>query len=324
MWNLFGYPAAGSLRRLVTERLASPFISFHYQPDSDLLFCLCQNGDLVAYDVQNEVVTPVSFLPRAAEQACSLLGLAPSVWQSAGWQVEKVVVESAGPCEVCAVVTTRGGHRVYCLLDRASRALTVAEVRVGCPTSEPLRSWRVPGAWVQVAANDAVRVLYPLPAFASAPVSPANPTTPITPTTSVTPTVDACNTTSDITTPTRDATQMQRQRREAVESLERCGLGVQEVCVGVDGVLLLGVGQLTLVRPTTAEECGATLGALPLRDYLRYAQRASELLGDADHHSALYEVLAGYCKMGAVEALRALEYYQNPEEVSVLLRCVRQ
>ena len=117
---------------------------------------------------------------------------------------------------------------------------------------------------------------------------------------------------------------MQRQRREAVESLERCGLGVQEVCVGVDGVLLLGVGQLTLVRPTTAEECGATLGALPLRDYLRYAQRSSELLGDADPRGALYEVLAGYCKTGAVEALRAFEYYQNPQEVSVLLRCVRQ
>ena len=300
------------MRRLVTERLASPFISFHYQPDSDLLFCLCQNGDLVAYDVQNEVVTPVSFLPRAAEQACSLLGLAPSVWQSAGWQVEKVVVEAGGPCEVCAVVTTRGGHRVYCLLDRASRTLTVVEVRVGYPTSEPLRSWRVPGAWVQVAANDAVRVLYPLPASASTPVSP------------VTSTVDTTSAVSDVTTPTRDATQMQRQRREAVESLERCGLGVQEVCVGVDGVLLLGVGQLTLVRPTTAEECGATLGALPLRDYLRYAQRSSELLGDADPRGALYEVLAGYCKTGAVEALRALQYYQSPQEVSVLLRCVRR
>lgn len=117
---------------------------------------------------------------------------------------------------------------------------------------------------------------------------------------------------------------MQRQRREAVESLERCGLGVQEVCVGVDGVLLLGVGQLTLVRPTTAEECGAALGALPLRDYLRYAQRASELLGDADPRGALYKVLAGYCKTGAVEALRALQYYQSPQGVSVLLRCVRQ
>ena len=304
------------MRRLVTERLVSPFISFHYQPDSDLLFCLCQNGDLVAYDVQNEVVTPVSFLPRVAEQACSLLGLAASVWQSAGWQVEKVVVEAAGPCEVCAVVTTCGGHRVYCLLDRASRTLTVAEVRVGCPTAEPLRSWRVPGAWVQVAANDAVRVVYPLPASASTPVNPVTP---------VSPTVDACDATSDITlTPTRNATQMQRQRREAVESLERCGLGVQEVCVGVDGVLLLGVGQLTLVRPTTAEECGATLGALPLKDYLRYAQRASELLGDADQHSALYEVLAGYCRTGAVEALRALQYYQSPQGVSVLLRCVRQ
>ena len=313
------------MRRLVTERLVSPFISFHYQPDSDLLFCLCQNGDLVAYDVQNEVVTPVSFLPRVAEQACSLLGLAPSVWQSAGWQVEKVVVEAAGPCEVCAVVTTCGGHRVYCLLDRASRTLTVAEVRVGCPTAEPLRSWRVPGAWVQVAANDAVRVVYPLPASASTPVSPTSPVSPVSP---VSPTVDARDVTSavcDVTrTPTRNATQMQRQRREAVELLERCGLGVQEVCVGVDGVLLLGVGQLTLVRPTTAEECGATLGALPLKDYLRYAQRASELLGDADQHSALYEVLAGYCKTGAVEALRALQYYQSPQEVSVLLRCVRQ
>lgn len=304
------------MRCLVTERLVSPFISFHYQPDSDLLFCLCQNGDLVAYDVQNEVVTPVSFLSRVAEQACSLLGLAPSVWQSAGWQVEKVVVEAAGLCEVCAVVTTCGGHRVYCLLDRASRALTVAEVRVGCPTSEPLRSWRVPGAWVQVAANDAVRVVYPLPASASTPVSPT------------TPTVDARDVTSavcDVTlTPTRNATRMQRQRREAVESLERCGLGVQEVCVGVDGVLLLGVGQLTLVRPTTAEECGATLGALPLKDYLRYAQRASELLGDADPRGTLYKVLAGYCKTGAVEALRALQYYQSPQGVSVLLRCVRQ
>ena len=304
------------MRRLVTERLTSPFISFLYQPDSDLLFCLCQNGDLVAYDVQNEVVTPVSFLPRAAEQACSLLGLAPSVWQSAGWQVEKVVVEAAGSCEVCAVVTTRGGHRVYCLLDRASRTLTVAEVRVGYPTAEPLRSWRVPGAWVQVAANDAMRVVYPLPASASTPVTP------------VTPTVDARDVTSAVCdatrTPTRNATQMQRQRREAVELLERCGLGVQEVCVGVDGVLLLGVGQLTLVRPTTAEECGATLGALPLRDYLRYAQRTSELLGDADPCGALYEVLAGYCKTGAVEALRALQYYQSPQGVSVLLRCVRQ
>lgn len=313
------------MRCLVTERLASPFISFHYQPASDLLFCLCQNGDLVSYDVQNEVVTPVSFLPRAAEQACSLLGLAPSVWQSAGWQVEKVVVEAAGPCELCAVVTTCGGHRVYCLLDRASRSLTVAEVRVGYPTAEPLRSWRVPGAWVQVAANDAVRIVYPLPVSASTPVSPTSPVSPVSP---VSPTVDARDVTSavcDVTrTPTRNATQMQRQRREAVESLERCGLGVQEVCVGVDGVLLLGVGQLTLVRPTTAEECGATLGALPLRDYLRYAQRASELLGDADPRGALYEVLAGYCKTGAVEALRALQYYQSPQGVSVLLRCVRQ
>ena len=254
----------------------------------------------------------MSFLPRVAEQACSLLGLAPSVWQSAGWQAEKVVVEAAKPCEVCAVVTTRGGHRVYCLLDRTSHTLTVAEVRVGYPTTEPLRSWRVPGAWVQVAANDAVRVVYPLPASAS------------TPTTSATPTVDDTSVVSDVTaTPTRGAAPTQRQR-EAVESLERCGLGVQEVCVGVDGVLLLGVGQLTLVRPTTAEECGATLGALSLKDYLRYAQRASELLGDADHHSALYEVLAGYCKTGAVEALRALQYYQSPQEVSVLLRCVRR
>lgn len=266
--------------------------------------------------MQNEVVTPVSFLPRVAEQACSLLGLAPSVWQSAGWQVEKVAVEAAGPCEVCAVVTTRAGHRVYCLLDRATRTMTVAEVRVGYPTSEPLRSWRVPGAWVQVAANDVVRVVYPLPASASTPVSPVSP---------VTSTVDVKSAVCDVTlAPTRNATQMQRQRREAVESLERCGLGVQEVCVGVDGVLLLGVGQLTLVRPTTAEECGATLGALPLKDYLRYAQRASELLGDADPRGALYEVLAGYCKTGAVEALRALQYYQSPQEVSVLLRCVRQ
>ena len=117
---------------------------------------------------------------------------------------------------------------------------------------------------------------------------------------------------------------------EVEESLEPCGLGVQEVCAGTGGILLLSVGQLTVVRESTAEERGAKLAGLPQQRYGEYARRAGQVMGEPEPSGALFEVLSSYCASGAAEALRLLQLYQDPQDpqdpqrVSVLLRCGRR
>ena len=111
---------------------------------------------------------------------------------------------------------------------------------------------------------------------------------------------------------------------EVEESLEPCGLGVQEVCAGAGGILLLSVGQLTVVRESTAEERGAKLAGLPQQRYGEYARRAGQVMGEPEPSGALFEVLSSYCASGAAEALRLLQLYQDPQRASVLLRCGRR
>ena len=157
LWSLFGYSMRGQFRHCsLGFLLKSPFHSLRCESSQDILFGLCENGDLFAYNVSESGFSLLDYQPSITERACALLHYAPSVWMSAAWKVESLAsVCKAGVASV--IITTCGGHRVvYTWRDR----FVLQAVKLGMESAELVRNWCMPECFVQVTRDDRVRIVY--------------------------------------------------------------------------------------------------------------------------------------------------------------------
>ena len=311
LWSLFGYSMRGQFRHCsLGFLLKSPFHSLRCESSQDILFGVCENGDLFAYNVSESGFSLLDYQPSITERACALLHYAPSVWMSAAWKVESL----ASVCRegvVSVIITTCGGHRVvFTWRDR----FVLQAVKLGMESAELVRNWCMPECFVQVTRDDRVRIVYDMGRGESDVVLSSCGMSVL----------DVCEVTdvSFVVLSVGQATLIHRTSPEergaalAALSLEAYAQYVKEL----SGVL-------------SGEESGAFLKSDDLlksvellkeektNDLLNGKNTNEHLLKGETH--ALFNVLSYYCKSNDPAALRLLSRSLTPSLTAVLLQCVR-
>lgn len=307
LWSLFGYSMRGQFRHCsLGFLLKSPFHSLHCESSQDILFGLCENGDLFACNVSESGFSLLDYQPSITERACVLLHYAPSVWMSAAWKVESL----ASVCRegvVSVIITTCGGHRVvYAWRDR----FVLQAVKLGMESAELVRNWCMQECFVQVTRDDRVRVVYDMGQGESDVVLSGCGMSVL----------DVCDVTdaSFVVLSIGQATLIHRTSPEecgaslAALSLEAYVQYVKEL----SGVL----GGEESVEFLKAEKSGCGLKGEKNEELLN-GEKSDDLLKGETH--ALFNVLSYYCESNDPAALCLLSSYQTPSLTAVLLQCVR-
>lgn len=289
--------------------LKSPFHSLRCESSQDILFGVCENGDLFAYNVSESGFSLLDYQPSITERACALLHYAPSVWMSAAWKVESLAsVCKAGVASV--IITTCGGHRVvYTWRDR----FVLQAVKLGIESAELVRNWCMPECFVQVTRDDRVRIVYDMGRGESDVVLSSCGMSVL----------DVCEVTdvSFVVLSVGQATLIHRTSPEergaalAVLSLEAYAQYVKElsgVLSGEESGAFLKSDEFLKSVELLKEEKG---------DEFLNGKKSEELLKGETH--SLFNVLSYYCKSNDPAALRLLSRSLTPSLTAVLLQCVR-
>ena len=322
LWNLFGYSMRGQFRHCsLGFLLKSPFHSLHCESSQDILFGVCENGDLFACNVSEFGFSLLDYQPSITERACALLHYAPSVWMSAAWKVESLAsVCKAGVASV--IITTCGGHRVvYTWRDR----FVLQAVKLGMESAELVRNWCMPECFVQVTRDDRVRIVYDMGRGESDVVLSSCGMSVL----------DVCEVTdvSFVVLSVGQATLIHRTSPEergaalAALSLEAYAQYVKELSGVLGDELLKEEKSVEFLKEEKGdaflkEEKGNDLLNGKNTNDLLNGKKTNEHLLKGETHS-LFNVLSYYCKSNDPAALRLLSRSLTPSLTAVLLQCVR-